>query len=407
MNPAAAAYVARFLEDSLGLPEGSVDPASVPSELAAAIGSAMGGAENSASAEPRIELMVLDFLEDHERRWLDATGFSVRKARWPGGARYAACLTHDVDNIERPWSHVAERRERFSTRDYWLARLGIISLYNNLSRVADMESRRGLRSSFYLLSSNYDLSRLSKELSTMKTDGWEIGLHGDFGTHDSEQMMKEAAERFEKGTGIRPVGLREHYLQFAYPQTWEIARSAGFRYDSTVGNRDQLGFRLGLCVPFRPPGRDWSAMDLLELPLVLMDTTLWGYLKRTEEEGLNDFRAMKNGVARVNGLFTLLWHQESVRMRGGRIYGKLLDELRADGCFIASGDAISTWWRARSAPLKVEANKCSLDGAPEGLVLLFKAKGERKASVEGGVIETRGSEATIRVTGPRFRMKVE
>ena len=72
-------------------------------------------------------------------------------------------------------------------------------------------------------------------------------------------------------------------------------------------------------------------MNLLELPLVLMDTTLWGYLKRTEEEGFADAMRMMKAVEEVEGLFTLLWHQEAVRMRGGRIYWALLDEIKAEG----------------------------------------------------------------------------
>ncbi len=118
--------------------------------------------------------------------------------------------------------------------------------------------------------------------------------------------------------GFRPSGLREHYLKFDFAKTWGIMEAAGFDYDTTVGTNDRLGFKVGLATPFHPPDGSWSPMSLLELPLVLMDTTLWGYLKRSEEEGLGDAVRMMNAVEEVEGLFTLLWHQEAVRMKGGR-----------------------------------------------------------------------------------------
>src|SRR5208283_2040508 len=116
--------------------------------------------------------------------------------------------------------------------------------------------------------------------------GWESGLHGDFGTHDSLEEMRKAVERLTEGIGLSPRGLREHYLRFDYAKSWQIMEESGFDYHTTVGTNDALGFKLGLATPFHPPDATWAPMRLLELPLSLMDTTLWGYLKKSEEEGM-------------------------------------------------------------------------------------------------------------------------
>jgi hypothetical protein len=410
-QPAVLSYAVGFLEESLGLSKGTLRPDDVPNEFVELLAAALRGAEASQSPEPELEKRSLRLLSEVESALLERDGFYLRKARWPGGAPYAACLTHDVDNVSRPRSHLIQVRSRFSPSDFLLAMMGLKSLYNNISYVAREEEHRNLRSSFYLLSSNYDLTRLRPTLTSLKDRGWEIGLHGDFGTHDSEEKMADAVSRFNSATGIVPRGLREHFLRFDYGASWAIMEKSGFSHDSSVGSRDTLGFRLGLCTPFHPPDNGWSPLRILELPLVLMDTTLWGYLKRSEEEGMRDIQVMKGKVAAVEGLFTVLWHQEAARMRGGRLYPRLLDDLVKDRCFVGSGESIAGWWNARARPLERSGSVYSMDSCPAGLCLRFKAKEETKLSVEGGSVDKRGmenetAEATIAVSAERFRLKV-
>jgi len=406
VSPESSGYVVSFLKESLGLADGTLTADMVPPELAQLVVDAVRGSEASASPEPVLEQKVSAFRDEIEEIALDRHGFLVWKARWPGGAPYAACLTHDVDNISRPLGHVIGVRDRFSRADFLLAILGLKSLYNNIQYVASLEGAKSLRSSFYLLTANYDLSKIAAELRGLVDGGWEVGLHGDFGTHDSAERMSAAVKLFREKTGIDPRGLREHFLQFDYGKSWMVIDGQGFDYDTSVGNRDRLGFRLGMCTPFHPPDSEWRPMRTLELPLVLMDTTLWGYLKRTEEEGMRDFSALKDSVRRVGGLYTILWHQEALRMKGGRIYPRLLDALIADNCFFGSGANIARWWLDRAKPLVVRGNECSMDAPPEGLIVHFKAKEERKLSLDGGRVEMNSADAGLKASGS-FKLKVE
>ncbi|HUK75275.1 MAG TPA: hypothetical protein VLU99_05725, partial [Nitrososphaerales archaeon] len=253
MSPEAAEYVAAFLTDSLGLAQGALPPGQVPSDLAELLVAALSGREDSASDQPILEQKIQAFLGQFEEATLDRRGYLLRKARWPGGASYAACLTHDVDNLSRPMGHIVKIRGRFSAADFWLSLLGLRSLYDNLAYTAALEESRNLRSSFYFLSSNYDLSKISARVRRLSEGGWDMGLHGDFGTHDSAEKMAAAVAAFKEKTGLTPRGLREHFLQFDYAKTWGIIDAQGFEYDTSVGNRDRLGFRLGLCTPFHPP----------------------------------------------------------------------------------------------------------------------------------------------------------
>lgn len=360
----------------------------------------------SATLAPTLEDHIIRFLAALEAETLERSDFFVRKARWPQNARYAACITHDVDNVRRPMAHILRRASRFSLSDIVLALLGARSLYNNIDLITDLEAQQGFRSSFYFLSKNYDLRALADTARRLVESGWEVGLHGDFGTHDSAELMRDAVAKLSSAFGIRPVGLREHYLRFDYGKTWEIAQSSGFLYDSTVGNRDQLGFRLGLCTPFHPPDSEWRQMEMIELPLVLMDTTLWGYLGRSESEGERDFLSLLGQVKKVSGLMTLLWHQESVRMKGGRIYPRLLASLAGQDCYAATGERIARWWVKRGSPLVADGSSVRMDSAPEGMVLTFKTTEKRTLVVEGGMLKACEGGWTVTALGGPLRVMV-
>lgn len=384
--PAPTRYALGLIEGSLGLVSGSLKEELVPRDLVAELCAVMRGSPLEDQDTPSLEARIHALLGEVEKDSLDSNGYFVRKARWPGAAPFAVCLTHDIDNIERPPQHIEKVKERFGASDYRKWKRGELSLYDNVEEIARREGRAGFHSSFYYMSAEYPLDRVRRAARRIHGKGWEVGLHGDFGTHDSYPKMWEAVKRLERGLGIRPRGLREHYLRFDYAKSWGVMERAGFDYDSTVGNNDRLGFKLGLASPFHPPDGRWRPFRLLELPLTLMDTTLWGYLKKGEEEGFGDFMRLIGMVRDVGGLFTLLWHQEAVRMRGGRIYWDILEELRGSGAFVGSGQEVERWWRAREVPLEAKGGKLiTLGGAPPaGLVVQLKVEAGMKVKPPGG-----------------------
>jgi hypothetical protein len=410
--PGPTRYALGMLEGSMGLVAGSLREELVPRDLVADLCSAMRGSHPTDDTTPSLEVRIKQLLDKVERDSLDSHGYFVRKARWPRAAKFAVCLTHDIDNIERPREHVVRVKDRFSKGDYEKWERGELSLYDNIDMIASKESGCGFHSSFYYMSAEYPLEGLKKVAGKLERRGWDLGLHGDFGTHDSYANMRKATERLRKGLGISPIGVREHYLKFDFARSWNIMDRAGFDYDTTVGNNDRLGFKLGLATPFHPPDGKWRPLRLLELPLSLMDTTLWGYLKKTEEEGLNDVIRFMDMVEGVECLFTLLWHQEAVRMKGGRIYWLILRQLQESGAFVGSGAEVSRWWRAREVPLKVskDGKKIQLAGpAPEGLVLQLKVEAGSKVKLPPSVsrkVKGKTHEHEIVPKGPSFALEL-
>ncbi len=401
----AKSYSAALVEENVGLPRGDLDPASIPGETVDMVRDYLRGSASGDSSAPLLEQSIARLLSETMTRSLEERGYFVRKARWPDAKPFAACLTHDVDNVRRPIAHILARRGRFSRSDLLLALVGLRSLYDNLGYLSDAERRRGVKSTFFLLSSEYDLEALSGKVGKLRHEGWEVGLHGDFGTHDSAEKMAVALSKFETGLGFRPEGVREHYLQFDFQKSWGVLEGAGFRYDTSVGNRDKVGFRAGLCSPFHPPSASWEPMKVLELPLVLMDTTLWGYLKLDEQEGLRKAEEVLSTVSSLGGLFTLLWHQESVRMKGGRQFFPLLDRILKAGCYIAPAGEVARWWEGRCAPLVRDGDAYRITDAPKGLVLEVWVRDGVTPTATGGSIERRGSELLVSVTSGDFELR--
>ena len=410
MNSPAAGYAACFLESSLGLVSGSLRPEAVPGDLVDELSSVMRGSPPKDSRAPSLEGRAMELLQELERTALESEGFFVRKARWPDAAPLAVCLTHDVDNIERPMEHVMKVKDRFSKTDFDKAQRGRLSLYDNFELIRRKEAEEGFRSSFYLMSANYPLERVRPTARRLDAKGWEVGLHGDFGTHDSGAEMERAVKRLTDGVGVRPRGLREHYLKFDFSKSWRVFEDAGFDYDSTPGNTDRLGFKLGLATPFHPPDEEWKPMRILELPLSLMDTTLWGYLKKGEDEGFDDVMGLMDMAEQVEGLFTLLWHQESVRMKGGRIYWRVLRALgRRKRIFVGSGAEVARWWRSREVALKAaKSGRLITLGShqPKGLTLILKTRAGINAEVTSGSAKKRKGETLVAPSGPGFKLEM-
>jgi hypothetical protein len=407
LNEARLSYAVDFVRDSLGLVDDSLKAEDLPVGLVDDICTVTKGVTQQESSEPFIEKELLSFSAWLQESDLDRHRVHLRKARWPDGRQFGVCLTHDVDNVGRPLAHLWKTRDRFAAKDLVLGLLGLRSVYNNIALIARHEMERKVKSSFYFLTSNYPLEELRGSAEDLVSRGWDIGLHGDFGTHDSAEKMQQSMRAFEVSLGFRPKGIREHYLKFDFAKTWEILESQEFDYDSSVGMSDRLGFRLGLATPFHPPDKDWAKMRLLELPLTLMDTTLWGYLRLKEADGKAAFARMLSSVEAVGGLFTLLWHQEAVRMKGGRLYWTILDELAGRDCFIADGATVSKWWRSRSESRLIrEASKYRANRWPPDLRLLAKLSDGVRINLTNCVVEKQGEMSLVRGLGPDFTVEV-
>lgn len=149
-------------------------------------------------------------------------------------------------------------------------------------------------------------------------------------------------------------GGRQHFLRFEIPTTWQLHQQAGLWYDSTLGFAEQPGFRSGFCFPCHPydTARD-QPLDIWELPLTVMDSTLEAYQHLSPEAGLRCIEELMAVVKRYRGLFVVLWHTDFAgeRPAWAPVYQRVLELASDGGVYAGSGAEILTWWEQRTKRL--------------------------------------------------------
>lgn len=236
-----------------------------------------------------------------------------------------AKLTHDIDHVGIPFQfrtaigHTLKRREPLATlRDLASTFTPIEPIELALVRaLADISKARGFQSAFFWkgsvrtpMDAGYDPfhPKVQRVISHLKEQGFELGVHPGYSTFGSKPALQSEVALLRKALGVQEVGGRQHYLRWS-PQTWLDWESSGLAYDSSVGFADFIGFRAGTAFPYRP----WSLaenreLNLIEVPLIVMDCTPVKYMGLSREEGLARIRNCIHRTAVVGGVFTLLWH---------------------------------------------------------------------------------------------------
>jgi hypothetical protein len=309
----------------------------------------------------------------------------------PWGHPFVVCLTHDVDflNIrDHGWDKTFlgylsrsllpfffkgwKGKKRWA--NYWKNLKAVWKLpavyagkapdtWNDLDRYLDIE--RDLPSTFFwvprpndpgrnprgrvegLRAIRYDLIQERSSTATLIQRGKEIGLHGIDAWLDAASGISEK-EIIREMTGQDPVGVRIHWLWWL-ETSFQDLEAAGFKYDSTWGYNETVGFRSGTTQAFVPPG----VKNILELPLNIMDTSLLasGRMGVSEEAALALIGEILTVVKEWGGVLTINWHTRSLspERNWDSLYITLLDMLKKENPWFATAREASDWFLYRRA----------------------------------------------------------
>ncbi len=280
--------------------------------------------------------------------------------QYPESRQFAVCLTHDVDEIYPPLIHMLPsiltclRRLDFNgikQQAFWKQHGKKSSPYWNFQEIMVLEEEYDAQSSFYFLATDSDIKRfryniedLEGELGSIIDHGWEVGLHGGYYAYnDLEEILREKV-RLERVLGRKVAGYRNHYLRFQVPNSWDVLEKAGFRYDTTLGYSDMVGFRNGMCHPFCPYNLcTGTEFNILEIPMAIMDGTLFdsaGSYGRAWEIA----KRLIDTVASCQGVLTLNWHTYGFnfpfRASWPKLYEKILKYCHEKDAWMTSGEKI-------------------------------------------------------------------
>lgn len=281
-----------------------------------------------------------------------------RKPVWPEGKPFAVCLTHDVDVVSSlSFRQTARKRiENIKSRNTrlkkvrGLAGLGLdrVRALKNVGtedplhcyeRWLQVEKEVGARSTFFLwpgwkavkkhhhTDCAYDMQdpvvfdgqkcSVAEMIREIDRRGWEIGLHPSWYSFDDADEMKRQKESLESALGHEVVSVRQHYLHYDIRITPKVQAKAGFKYDSTLGFNDNVGFRFGTCHPWHlyDLGKE-TGLPIMEIPLIIQDGAMFNPskgMRLDEETAFQYVEHIAKAVEKVGGVLTLLWHPNYIR----------------------------------------------------------------------------------------------
>lgn len=224
----------------------------------------------------------------------------------------------------------------------------------NFDYLRKVEKRNGFKSTFYFLDkdlkhqdSYYDLQepRMVKLMNDLHNDGCEIGLHGTCRSSVEYRFMKLICDKINAVIPEKVVGIRQHRLMYKNPQTLLIHQKTGLKYDSSLLFAEHEGFRNSYCHPFRIYNFTEDKMsDVWEIPLNIMDGTLFGYRKLSFAEAKKSVKQILREVKKFDGVFSLLWHNDffdeerypKIKM----FYEEILSEIKKSGSKSKTGKEI-------------------------------------------------------------------
>jgi hypothetical protein len=325
------------------------------------------------------------------------TAYDIRlNVRAWENAPYCICLTHDIDRAMTGWREDLASSIRKANIFNALKVVSEVARHGdtcfNLNDIMDLESRYQARASYYFLgqkgsvyaressekgfssengpkhtdlkhffhtkrstpytqhlqNADYDIAspKFQRLLREIRRRGFEVGIHGSFGSSLSSESF--AKDRQQIGGEI--LGGRFHYLCFDITRTFDILEQASMSYDSTLGFAEVPGFRNGICFPFPPYHfSEKRPYRILEIPLVVMDTTLRSYQNITPELAYPVVERLCNVTAKFNGCLTVLWHNNffsPYKFAGWReVYESLLQKGANDKALMVSAKAVCQRWK--------------------------------------------------------------
>lgn len=280
--------------------------------------------------------------------WLYVLKLVIRQV-WPHlelkSHKFTIKVSHDVDTPSlygfKSWYTVGrmmagdllKRRDMRAFATAPIVKLGTSSSlhtgdpYNTFDWIMDQSEANNLQSAFYFICGRTDESRdadyepehpaIRKLMRRIHARGHEIGLHPSYASYRDPAIIAAEFQRLrqiaqEEGITQAEWGGRMHYLRWEHPATLRAWADAGMNYDSTLGYADRPGFRCGTCFDY--PAFDPVACEMLSLrirPLIAMECTIiddiylgLGLSRRARDK----FNSLKEICAKVDGCFTLLWH---------------------------------------------------------------------------------------------------
>jgi peptidoglycan/xylan/chitin deacetylase (PgdA/CDA1 family) len=270
--------------------------------------------------------IISNFLKSLEDAGIVTRG-KGRISLWSAPSRFGLALTHDIDIARRSVPGSARllfhRRPEGGLRGLFDSLASSISgkpnPYDNVARWIEAEKELGIKSTFFVFAGDrahqndpkYHLENLAGAYQAIGENAFELGLHSGIECHTGDSL-KDSKRQLETFSGIETSGVRPHYLSATQPDYWTSARDCGFRYSSSLGFDNAVGYVDGIDLPYIPFDSETDrSLDIIEFPIAIMDCGLIGTAGASSGEVFERGAKLIERTASTGGLIVLDWHQRT------------------------------------------------------------------------------------------------
>ncbi len=201
--------------------------------------------------------------------------------------------------------------------------------YNLVDYYFFMNSKSSYLDGNYLVDDNNILELIKNIIS----EGHFVGLHPSYISYKNLYQIQKEARSFNeiliKYHLPKIIGARQHYLRWSNPETWQIYESVNIPFDSSLTYAGYVGFRCGTCYEYSVYDLiNRKMLNLKEMPLIVMDGTLFEYMQLDNENALNLVINLAEKCRKYEGNFVFLWHNTTLDNVDERIfYSAMLEKI--------------------------------------------------------------------------------
>ncbi len=305
---------------------------------------------------------VVDLYATALAQALRQAGVVVPGRKWAENA-WAFCPTHDIDAL-RKWQGKA----------WWRAGRDLVGAgralthgdpYARALRHLQAETRRhGVGATYYFKGGgharedhHYRLGHPALQ-SLLREPLYEIGLHPSYHAYNHAAALKAEQEALCQAAGRRISAVRNHYLRYD-ALSLRLHEAAGFETDSTLSFARHEGWRRGTCRPFRVYDIEQDrATNVWEMPLAVMDTTLFGYRNLDAAAGWRATEMLLEAARRLGGVCVGLWHNglenDQADAKSAQHFTRTLDAAVEGGALVTSvGAALRAWQKGGASEARI------------------------------------------------------
>lgn len=233
-------------------------------------------------------------------------------------------LTHDVDAVKKTLPIRVKQAVQDILNLRFVKALRMIfgrADYNQFANIQKLENAYSVKSTWFffggeggwrrspfkvLMDPMYDVAigGVGDVIRLLVQNGHRIGLHPSFGSFTDSHALDYERRRLTQQAGVDIRFVRQHWLHFAFTETWAAQYEAGLRHDFTFGFNDRFGFRNSAAITFKD-----SETGMIVTPLILMDSHLFDYRASDRLGRRKLIDTVLDELETVSGEGSIVWHQ--------------------------------------------------------------------------------------------------